>query len=307
MLDISIIIPVYNSELTLIELTERLIKTLENNYSFEIIFVNDGSKDNSYNSCKDLALKNKKIKFVSFYKNFGQINAVLAGMKESNGDICILMDDDLQNPPEEIPKLVSEINKGYDFVYGIPEKMNQNFMRLISSKIAFLMSELMFDKPKNLYPTSFTAIKNNVIKEIIKYEGPYPYVAGLILRVTKNGTNVIVKQLPRKVGKSQYNLIKLLRLWLSGFTNFSIIPLRIASLSGLLISLIGFAILTIIIIQKLFFAKYLSGWSSVIGSVLFFSGIQLLALGMLGEYVGRIFMILNKTPQYSIKEKYNCE
>ena len=306
MKDLSIIIPVYNSENTIIELVDRLIDVCRNSRSFEVILVNDGSSDNSYKICKELSSRNKFIKFISFHKNHGQANAILAGLSEAEGNTCVVMDDDLQHSPEEIPQLLNVLKQGFDFVFGISKKPQQDFLRVLASKLSFKTSDLMLDKPKDLYHSSFIAVKYDVVREIVKYDGPYPHISGLIFRVTRNGTNVIVNYLPRKSGKSQYILSKLIRLWLNSFTMFSIIPLRIASYSGVVISLVGFVVLLVLVIQKLLYGKFLTGWVSVIGSILLFSGIQLLALGLLGEYVGRIFMLLNKTPQYTIKEKYNC-
>ncbi len=307
MKELSIIIPVYNSESTIVELSERISNVFGTYNNFEIIFVNDGSIDSSYNICKKLSEKNEHIKFISFYKNYGQTSAILAGLKEASGKVCIVMDDDLQNPPEEIPKLIDELNKGYDFIFGIPKKIQQNLFRILGSKFTLKISELMFGKPKDIYPSSFLALKNDIAQQIINYDGPYPYVSGLIFRITGNGKNVTVKQDPRKIGKSQYSITRLLKLWLSGFTNFSVLPLRVASIAGTIISLLGFIFIAVLIVQKIFFDKFLEGWTSLLGAILLFSGIQLLALGLLGEYVGRIFMLLNKTPQYSVKEKYNCD
>lgn len=307
MKDLSIIVPVYNSESTLLELTSRIFNELNGRYLYELILVNDGSQDNSYEVCRSLSSKYPFVKFVSFRKNFGQISAIVAGLREAEGKNCVVMDDDLQNPPEEIPKLVNEINKGLDFVFGVPKELKHNFFRIIGSKLTLKMADLLFGKPIDIYPSSFFVIKQELAQEITTYDGPYPYISGLIFRVTNNGVSVFVNQECRKSGKSQYCASKLLKLWLSGFTNFSILPLRLASFFGTIISFFGFAALAFLIIQKVFLGKFLEGWISIVGAIILFSGIQLLALGLLGEYVGRIFMLLNRTPQYSIKEKYNCD
>ncbi len=304
--DLSVIIPVYNSEATLAELVEKLCGEFSGKYDYEIILVNDGSKDQSYEVCKKIAAGKKFVKFLSLFRNYGQINALMAGLNEAEGKISLIMDDDLQNLPKDTHKLIAKINEGFDFVFGIPKKPKQSFFRIFGSRLTYWMAEIMLGKPKNLYPSSYLALTHGLAREIIKYGGPYPYLSGLIFRVSKNGTNVIVDQDPRKYGVSQYSLTKLLCLWLNGFTNFSVLPLRISSLFGLIVALIGFLVLIYLLIQKVFFTTFLGGWVSIIGAILLFSGIQLLALGIAGEYVGRIFMLLNKSPQFSIKERYNC-
>jgi undecaprenyl-phosphate 4-deoxy-4-formamido-L-arabinose transferase len=230
----------------------------------------------------------------------------MAGLREARGNICVVMDADLQNPPEEVPKLVAGLDDEYDFVFGVSPRMHQGRLRAAASRMTFWMANLMFEKPRTVYPSSFFAIRRSVVREITAYDGPYPYISGLIFRATNRGRNVNVEYHARKAGKSCYNLAGLLRLWFRGFTNFSVLPLRVASFSGMIISLLGFVVLAVILIRRVFLEELMMGWASIIGATLLFSGIQLLALGMVGEYVGRIFMLLNKTPQYAIRERINC-
>lgn len=304
--DLSLVVPVYNSEKTLDELVSRIKAEFKNDLSFEIILVNDGSKDRSADVAKRLALQDRSVKFVSFLKNFGQPSALFAGFREAEGDVCVILDDDLQNPPEEIRKLLAQLEQGFDFVFGVSELRQQGLFRALASWLTFKMAHFLFDMPRHIYPSSFLAMNRRVVEEVIKYEGPYPYLSGLIFRVSLNGASIPVKQDPRKVGRSQYSFGKLIRLWLNGFTNFSIVPLRISSLIGACVAFAGFSFLGFIVVQKLFFGDFMPGWTSILGSVLLFSGIQLLAVGILGEYAGRIFMLLNKSPQYCVREKINC-
>ncbi len=308
-LEISIVIPIYNSQTTIRDLVTTLIRELTNRYSFEIILVNDGSKDGSQHICRKLSEENSCVKYISFFKNFGQINAIMAGFRQSIGEIVVVMDDDLQNPPSEIHKLIDSIRENdYDFVFGAPEKIQQHWLRRIGSWASVKMAEVVFGKPKDLYPSSYYCLRQEIVSEITKYEGPFPYVSGLLFRVTENGENIPVEHLPRIHGKSGYTFKKLFMLWVSGLTNFSVIPLRVSSLFGSLFAICGFIYLSIILAVKILNPTYYTtGWPSVIALVLFFSGVLLLALGIMGEYIGRIFIMLNKKPQYAIREKLNCE
>lgn len=307
-IEVTVVIPVYNSERTIGQLIELMQEELEGKYSYNFVLVNDGSSDRSYWICRELAEQDRRVKFISFFKNFGQLSAIIAGLQEADGEIVVVMDDDLQNPPHEVHKLISAIQQGYDFVFGIPKKMKQSLWRCIGSYISVKMAEIVFGKPKGLYASSYYALHQKVVQEVIKYDGPFPYISGLIVRITKNGCNIPVEHNSRKYGKSGYDFKKLFMLWLNGLTNFSVLPLRIATFVGVASATVGFLYLLLIIIHKLLTPNLITpGWTSVVGFLLLFSGIQLFALGLLGEYVGRIFLLLNKTPQYTVREKYNCE
>ena len=207
--DLTIVIPVYNSQQTIERLVADMKRELENKFEYNFVLVNDGSTDDSYNICKKMAFDDKRVRFLSFYKNFGQINAIFAGFHEADGDIIIVMDDDLQNPPKEVHKLISAIQNGYDFVYGNPNSMKQNLWRRLISYLRVKAEEISFNKPKGLYSSSYYAVRKNVVKEIIKYNGPFPYPPGLILSVTRNGLNVPVEHCKRESGQSGYNFKKL--------------------------------------------------------------------------------------------------
>jgi len=306
--DLSIVVPVYNSEATIGTLVKEMSEEFEGKYEYDFVLINDGSQDRSYEVCKKMALENRRVKFISLSKNFGQINAIMAGFHEANGRIIIVMDDDLQNPPKEAYKLLKKINEGYDFVYGKPKiHMKQTWFRKVASYLSTKMAEIVFAKPKGLYPSSYYAITQDVVKEIIKYTGPFPYMTGLVVRVTRNGCNVPVEHHSRRYGKSGYSPGKLFLHLLNGLTNFSVLPLRISSVAGAVVAIIGFIYLAVIVAQRLLNPEiYTLGWTSVIGLIMLFSGIQLLALGIIGEYVGRIFLVVNKTPQFSIRETFNC-
>jgi glycosyltransferase involved in cell wall biosynthesis len=302
---ISIIIPVYNSEKTIGCVVERIISVIENYYKYEIILINDGSIDNSSQVCKNIVDKNSSIRLINLSKNFGQHNAILAGLRFVKGDYIIFLDDDLETIPDEIPKLLNKIQEGYDVVYANYENKKNNFFRNIGTAINNLMSRLLLNKPKHVRTSSFFIIRKYLVKELIKYKGPYPYMSGLIFRTTNNIGVVYTKLGSRIHGSSNYNFKKLLSLWINGFTNFSVKPLRISFFLGVLISIISFILATIFIIRKIINPEIFIGWTSIIVVLLLFSGIQLVVMGFIGEYIGRVFLSLNKQPQYIIKEIIN--
>ena len=236
------------------------------------------------------------------------VERLLAGLRAADGEIVIVMDDDLQNPPEEAHKLLSAIREGHDFVFGTPiGKMQQSLGRKLGSYLNRKMSEVLFGKAKGLYASSYYAITQQLARAIVKYDGPYPYISGLIFRTTSSGCNVPVEHHPRRHGQSGYTLAELIGLWMRGLTNFSVLPLRLSMLVGLTATVIGMTVLAYILLLKIFAWEQVSiGWTSTIGTILLSSGVQLFSLGMLGEYVGRIFLLLNKQPQYTIKEMFNC-
>ncbi len=304
---VSVVVPVYNSEKTISELVTRMNDQLHG-YEHEFVLVNDGSYDRSYAICRALAANDPRIKFLSFFRNFGQLNAILAGLRVADGDVLVVMDDDLQNPPEEVHKLLGAIHQGYDFVFGTPSKgMEQSLGRRLGSYLNHKMAEIVFGKPRDLRASSYYAITRAVAQEVVKYDGPYPYLSGLIFRTTPNGCNVPVEHQRRANGRSNYTFRKLVGLWLRGFMNFSIVPLRLTALVGLAAAVMGGIFGVLIIVHKLqAWDKIKEGQTSIIAAIVFCAGVQLLCLGMLGEYVGRIYLLLNKKPQYTIKEAFNA-
>jgi len=306
---LSIVIPVYNSEKTIEEVVNEIeiaVSKLNSKYYLEIILVNDYSKDNSLEVCKNICKHKSFVKLISFSKNFGQHNALMAGIKIASGDYIISMDDDLQTPPDEMGKLIDELEKNnYDVVYAKYKTENKSIFRVFGSFIDDKMANILAEKPKKITINSYFIMKKYIAKEIIKYDHAYPYIAGLIFRVTQNVGNVLIEHRERKIGKSNYTLKKLLQLWFNGFTNFSVQPLRISSIFGLFLSMTGFIYLLIVIVKKIMNPGISAGWTSIMAAIIFFGGIQLLSIGLLGEYIGRLFLSINKKPQYVIKEKYS--
>lgn len=300
---LSVIIPVYNAEKTIAELVKQLFISLSN-VDFECVLINDGSGDSSEKVCEQLAANNKGIKFISLRKNFGEHNAVLCGLNYSKGDYAVIIDDDFQNPPSEILKLLSEAEKGFDVVYSKYHDKKHSIFRNVSSFINSAVAGYLIDKPKGLYLSSFKIINRGVIDEIVKYKGPFPYIDGLIFRTTNCISNVYVEHNKRKEGKSNYTYRKLFSLYLNMFLNFSIRPLRVFTVSGLIIFLIGLILSVYFVVDKYIYNEP-PGWTSTAIFIIMFSGFQIVFLGLIGEYLGKQYLDQNNTPQWVVKKIVN--
>ncbi|WP_028242284.1 glycosyltransferase family 2 protein [Pseudobutyrivibrio ruminis] len=306
---ISFVIPCYRSEKTIEkvveEITLKMVDMAQDDY--EIILVNDCSPDDTFAVIRKLCKDNDRIIGINHAKNFGQHAALMAGFSVVSGDVVVCLDDDGQTPGNEVDKLLNKIYEGYDVVYAEYSHKRHSRFRNWGSHVNKIMTEVMLGKPKELYISSYFAAKRFVIDEVVKYKGAYPYVVGLVLRTTKNICNVSVHHRDRMEGESGYTLRSLFGLWMNGFTSFSIIPLRIASYSGCIIAGLGFIYAIYVIISKLVNPVKMIGWSSTISVLLILGGLILLVLGMIGEYVGRIYITINQSPQYVIKEMVNAK
>lgn len=305
---LSIVIPCYRSQDTITNVVERVITTVEQDkrYDYEIICINDCSPDDTISVLKELA-KNKRIKVLDFSRNFGQHSALMAGFNHVTGDIIVCLDDDGENPPEEMFRLIDKLEEGYDLVSAKYVDESRSFIRKIGTKVSFAMSHYLIGRPKDIDLNSFYVFRRYIADEIIKYKNAYPFVHGLILRVSRNMANVEMKRAERLAGESGYNFRRLLSLWMNGFTAFSEKPLQIASIIGVLSAMVGFVYSIFIILRKLFVPEIAMGYSSVMAAILFFSGLIMLFLGLLGEYIGRIYICINNAPQYAIREKINVD
>ncbi len=304
---LSFVIPCYCSEKSVGGVIDEIIKkvTDDGRYDYEIICVNDYSTDNTLGVLKDIAKNNKKIKVISFSKNFGQHSALMAGFNYVKGDIIVCLDDDGQNPPSEMFRLIDKLEEGYDLVSAKYKEKKHSLLRRLGTKVSFWMSNTLIGKPKNIDLNSYYVFKRYIVDEIIKYKNAYPFVHGLILRITRNMANVEIEHKEREHGKSGYSFIKLFSLWLNGFTAFSEKPLRIASLLGCLCSAAGFIYGIVTVINKIINPDVPVGYSSIMTAVLVLSGIIMLFLGLLGEYIGRIYISINNAPQFAVKETVN--
>jgi len=306
---ISFVIPCYNSQDTVgLVIDEIEKKTKENcKYDYEIITVNDCSKDDVIIVLKKLSDINKNIKIVDLVKNVGKHGALMAGYKYCKGDIIVSLDDDCQCPVENLWDLLLPLENGFDVSiakYGVKK---QSRFKNFGSWINNFMTEILLDKPKNIQFCNFFAMKNFIIKEICRYDKPYPYLEGLILRTTRHIINVPMKDRSRKIGETGYTFKKSISLWLNGFTAFSVKPLRIATVLGFIVSSLGFFFGIYIILNKFMHPEIIAGYSSLMSAILFVGGMIMLMLGLVGEYLGRIYISINNSPQYVIREKVNID
>ena len=306
---VSFVIPCYRSEHTLPHVVaeiEEKMKTLEQ-YEYDIFLVNDCSPDDTFGTIRRLCREHENIKGISFAKNFGQHSALMAGLRHSDGDYVVCLDDDGQTPADEVDKLLEKLEEGYDAVYAKYEHKQHSAFRNMGSRVNEGMTRVMLGKPADLYVSSYFAVKKFVVNDMVKYENSYPYVIALVLRATKNITNVIVNHREREEGSSGYTLKKLLGLWFNGFTAFSVKPLRIATGIGAFSALVGFLYGIYTIIKRLVNPAVPMGFSSTMAAIVFFGGMIMLMLGLIGEYIGRIYISLNNSPQYVIRETINME
>lgn len=300
---ISIVIPCYRSAGYLERTVNEILSVVENHYDFEIVLVNDGSPDNTANVITKLCEANTKIKGVLLSKNFGQANATMAGFSKASGNLIVCCDDDGQSPIRELKKLIDEIDKGYDVVFAKYRVRTAGVKSKIGSYVNNQMLYFLLGKPKDLAMGNFWATRRYVVQQLLDCKNPYPFIAGLLLKVTNQMSNVEMDQLKRHEGKSTYSLLKLFGLWLNGFTAFSVIPLRAASLIGLTTFIISILMVLQIIYTRLTNPGIPIGYSSVITSVLGMGGLIMLTLGLIGEYVGRIYLNINAVPQFVVKKE----
>ena len=302
---VSYILPCYNSSRTLPGVVEEIEWKMEKmaGYKFEIILINDDSSDFTFDVIQKMCEEKDNVIGINLAKNFGQHSALMAGFQYASGDIVVCMDDDGQTPAAEVDRLIQKLEEGYDVVYAQYDRKKHSLLRNMGSYLNMKMAESMLGKPKELYLSSYFAAKKYVIEEVKQYKNPYPYVMGLVLRSTNNICNVKVTHRERMKGKSGYSLKKLVSLWVNGFTSFSVKPLRFATLSGTVTALVGFVYALWTIIRKLTEPMVPVGWSSTVAVILMIGGMILFVLGMIGEYIGRIYICINNSPQYVIKSE----
>ena len=308
---ISYIIPCYKSGDNIAKVVAEIVGTMDGNtkYDYEIILVNDCSPDDTYQRLKKLAKINPQIIAVDLAKNKGQAAAIMCGLRQASGDYIVCGDDDGQTPFNTIFDLIGKLEtEDYDVVCGkYTSRERTSQFRKLGTKINTTMTRYMLEYPKGLYLSAYFVARKFVIDELIKYPNPYPYITGLLYQITSRIGNVDVPQRRRIEGKSGYTFKKLLSLWLNGFTAFSIKPLRIATVFGCLFSVLGFIITLLLIIMKFLNPNIAVGWTSTIALTFVLGGIILLVMGMIGEYIGRIYISINKAPQYVIRNSTKAD
>ncbi len=305
---ISFVIPCYRSENTVGNVVDEIVDTVTGHggYDYEIILINDNSPDRVIDTIKALSKANPRVKGLDLSRNFGQHSAIMAGFTYLTGDIVVCLDDDGQTPANEVFKLIDKLGD-FDLVFAKYKNKQHSGFRNFGSKVNDMMACWLLSKPKDLKIMSYFACRRYVVDEVLRYENPYPYMSGLLLRATKKVTNVEVNHRERVEGSSGYSLKKLLLLWINGFTSFSVKPLRFATFLGFITAVAGFLFGIYVIIHKIVVPESLLGWSSTMAVLLFLGGMIMLMLGMVGEYVGRIYLSINRAPQFVIRDRIGFE
>jgi len=300
----SFVIPCYNSSESIRHVVELTMEEMEkmNRREFEFVLVNDySSSTKTMPVLKKLAEEYPCVTVLNLAKNAGQHNAIMAGLNYAKGDILIGMDDDMQTHPSQCPYLFEELEKGYDIVYGYyPEKKHSAF-RNFGSWVNYISVRILIGKPKELKTSSYWVARKFVRDSVIEYQGPYAYIQGLFLRTTRNISCIPIQHFQREEGESNYTFKRLLKLW-SNIIGFSITPLRLTEYCGFGLSLLSIIAAVVVLIRKILNPAMALGWPSLMIVICFFSGIQLMFLGLIGEYIGRMFLGLNRQPQYVIRE-----
>jgi len=301
---ISFVIPCYNSSLTIGKVVTEIQDTMKklSSYTYEIILVNDCSPDDTFEVIHRLCEENSNICGINLAKNFGQHAALMAGFHQVTGDILVCLDDDGQTPADEVGSLLAEIEAGQDVVYASYAHKKHSLFRNFGSWVNEKMLQFLLGKPKELYVSSYFAARRFIVDEMLRYENAYPYIIGLVLRTTKRISNVQVSHREREIGISGYTLGKLLGLWFNGFTAFSTKPLRIATASGTVFAAIGFLYAVYTIIKKFVNPAVPMGFSSIMSAILVIGGLILIMLGLIGEYIGRMYICMNNAPQFVVRD-----
>ncbi len=305
---VSIIIPCYNSEATIEKVVTMVMEEFRQHdeYDCDFFLVNDYSRDDTFGAITRLAEKYPTVHGINLMRNFGQHNALMAALNYADGDYVLGMDDDMQTHPSQVFKLLDKMSEGYDLVYGQYAQKKNGFFKNLTSKFNEASSRILLGRPKEIVSSNFWVITRAVRDEVILYKNFNPYVDGLFYRTTSNIGNVMVEHHKREVGTSNYTLRKLMRLWLAYF-NYTVLPLRISFFLGVIFSMIGLVSALVTIIRKLVTPDMTVGWASLMACLLIFSGVIMLILGILGEYIGKLILSINGTPQYIIRETVNLD
>jgi len=302
--EISIVVPVYNSEGSLDELNRQIDEAIKH-LTYELILVNDRSKDKSWDKIVELAKINKRIKGVSLKKNSGQDNAIMAGLGLATGKFVVVMDDDLQHSPSDIVKLYEKCKTGFDVCYGLFVNKKQSLWKNLGSKFNEYISELFLNKPKGLYLSPYKIMSGDLVKEITQYKGPFPYLDGIILSLTANITQIELTHHKRQEGKGNYNLFRSASVFMKHVTGYSLYPLRIATIIGFAASAVSILLGVFYLVDYLTSAARVEGWITLVLLIVFFNGLILMCVGLIGEYIGRIYLTITSRRQYVIDKQVN--
>ena len=301
---ISVLIPVYNSGVSLEELVKRLERVmLAGGYLYEVILVNDGSRDNSWHIITRLSREYAGVRGINLMRNYGQHNALLCGLREACYEICITMDDDLQHPPEEIPRLLAELDKGFDVVYGTPAKQQHGLWRNLASSITRLALQSTMGVENARKVSAFRAMRTALRQAFGNYRSPFVTLDVLLAWGTTRFSAVPVQHAPRHTGASNYTLRKLVQHAMNMMTGFTILPLQLASMLGFGFALFGFLVLIYVVGRYLVQGESVPGFPFLASIIAVFSGVQLFSLGIIGEYLARMHFRLMERPTYVIRDQ----
>ena len=303
---VSVVIPCYNSERSIAEVVELTMAEFAKLDSFdcEFVLVDDNSSAGTFAEITRLCERYPNVHGLSLMRNFGQHNGLMCAMNHVSGDYVLGMDDDMQTHPSQIAPILAKMGEGYDLVYGVYRKSTNGSVKNLTSWLNKKTSRVLLGRPKDIQSSNFWCITRQVCDEVIKYKNYSPYVDGIFYRVTHNIGNVTIEHHEREYGQSGYTLKKLIKQWMAYF-NFSVIPLRIASVIGVVSAVVGFVMALVTVIRKLLDPTMLVGWASTISLMVFFFGLVLMVLGIIGEYVGDLVLAVNGTPQYIVRKKVN--
>ena len=306
---ITVIIPCYRSQKTIGAVVDEVRAEFKKHpdCEYRLVLVNDGSPDGTFAEIERICSGDPAVVGVDLSRNFGQASAKMAGLAYSEGDVTVFMDDDGQHPADGIFKLADKVMEGYDVVYAAFPKKKHKFFKRLSSELHHKVSVWAGNAPAGVTGSSFVAYSSFAVKALAEYKSPFVSLGGYLNRVTSRFANVQMQHRERLSGKSGYTFKKLIALWMNTVTNFSIVPLRITSAFGFICSALGFLLGIIVIIRKLVNSHVAAGYSSTIAAILFIGGIIMLMLGLLGEYVGRIYMTVSSAPQFAVRKVINAE
>jgi len=297
----SVVIPVYNSEPIVENTVAQTIEVFrQHNLKYEILLVNDGSKDRSWEKISELARKTEGVVAINFLKNYGQHTAVYCGIVHAKGDYLITMDDDLQNPPQEVIKLINKIKEGYDLVFGKFPVKRHGFSRKLGSKVIGYLNEKIFSKPKDITLTNFRIFTKATAERLKEYRTFYPYIPGLLLMFSSRVANTETEHHARMVGKSNYTIFTILKLVSRLLFNYSSYPLKVLSAVGIGVSLVSFLGGLVYILKSFFLGVNVQGWTTLVVLISFLSGFILIILGVMGEYLVRILNQLSASASYQV-------
>lgn len=300
----SVVVPVYNSATIVGDTVDAIVREFEaQRLRYQIVLVNDGSSDGSWQVISAKARANPCVTALNLLRNYGQHNANLAGLREARGDFVLTMDDDLQNPPDQMRLLIDEAMKGRDVVFGEFVTKSAPAYRRLGSRLITRINRRVFGQPQDLAVSNFRILRRDVVDRICASRTAYPYITGQALLYSSHRASVPVRHEPRREGKSHYSLVRIIRLVLTILFSYSLFPLRLAAVCGAVISVVSFLIGAVYLVRGIFFDVQVQGWTSIIVLLALFNGVTIALLSMLGEYVVRTLNTVSASESYHVVER----